>query len=92
MSLTVAKSGNKRFTIKVEDTPVGDLIHGLATRLQLQLQLDKDKIQKAGIDLSTLVSFDVKEATADELFRALLKDVPLTHQLDGGVLQIVPKK
>jgi len=83
---------NKRFTIKVKNTPVGDLIHGLALRLQLQLKMDDKAIQEAKIDLSKLVSFDVKEATADELFKALLKDVPLTHQLDGNVLEILPKK
>jgi len=82
---------NKRFTIKVENTPVGDLIHGLSLRLQLKLEMDEEAIRAAKIDLSKLVSFNVKDATADGLFEALLKDVPLTHQLDGNILTIVPK-
>ncbi len=83
---------NKRFTVKVEDTPVGDLIHGLAQRMQLQLSMDQEAIRQAKIDLSELVSFDVNQATAEEVFQAVLKDTPLTFRLNGNVLEVLPKK
>lgn len=80
-----------RFTIKVENRPLGDLVYALTQKLQLQLKWDETAIRNAGIDLGKLVSFEVKEGTVDELFESLLEGSGLQARRNAAAIEIVPK-
>jgi hypothetical protein len=71
--------GDKRFTLNVENQPVGPLMKALAAKLDLELQVDKS----AENSLGKLVSLNVKEATRDELLRAALNPAGLDFRLEG---------
>jgi hypothetical protein len=82
----------KRFTLTVTKKPVGPLLEQLARQLKLELAVDKEAIDKAGISLDQRVSFSVKEATVDELFHAVVKPAGLKARRHGNVVDIGPAK
>ncbi len=47
-------------------------------------------MKKANIDLDQLVSFDLNQATAQQVFEAVLKDTSLTFRINGNVLEVFP--
>ena len=80
----------KRFTVREAKGPVGELIGQLAGRLKLEVRIDREALEKSGVSLEQLVTFSVKDATVDELFRAALTPARLTFERNGNVLEIRP--
>jgi hypothetical protein len=69
---------------------LGPLLNGLAARFQLQLRIDHQALQEAGISLEQPVAVTVKDVTVDELFRAVLAKAGCTFRRNGEVIEIRP--
>jgi hypothetical protein len=90
---SAARSGKiplsqRRFTLKIEDKPLNALLTMLSQHLGLTLELDKDSLAAKGIAADARVSFDVKNATVQELFRAALKPLKLEFRISGETLTV----
>ena len=62
----------------------------IAQSLKLELQIDREALAEASITLDQFVSFNVKEATADELFTAALKPSGLSFRRVGATIKVFP--
>jgi hypothetical protein len=69
---------------------LGPVLEQLADRLDLELRIDREALQQAGISLEDLVSFSVKNATIDELLKAVLAPAGCTFRREGKVVEIRP--
>jgi len=76
--------------LSVRDKPLGPVLRQLAERLGLQLKLDEQAIQRAGISLDQRVSVLVENATVDQLLHELLKSTGLKFQRRQNVVEILP--
>ena len=74
----------------VANVPVGPLLEHLAKRFQLQLDIDREAIRQAGVSLDQLVSVNVKDATVDDLFNAVVHDTKLQYSRHGTEVEIRP--
>jgi len=76
----------KRYTLRVQDKPLGAVAAAIAKELGVELRL------AAGAEelRDKLVWLDVKEATLDQLLRTLLDPGGLTYRLDEQTLEILP--
>lgn len=79
------------FTLRVENQPVGRVLAQLATRLDWKLEIDEAAIRGGGRSLDSLVSFEVKNASEQELLDALLTPAGLAATTVGDRLRIAPK-
>ncbi len=73
-----------RYSVKIQNQPVGQVIRVLADKLMLELTIDPG----ADPSLLKLISFQVKEVPQDELLKAALVPAGLTFKLDGRELKI----
>jgi hypothetical protein len=78
----------QRLSVRAE--PLGPVLRQLAQRLGLELKLDEQAIQRAGISLDQRVSVLVENVTIDELLRQLLKSTGLSFRRRQNVLEILP--
>lgn len=78
----------RRFTLRVEDQRLDTVLQTLTQRLGLKLELDEKSLAAKGISTDRRISFEVKNATAQELFRAVLKPLKLEFRLRGDAVQI----
>lgn len=78
------------FTAKNANVPLGAVLGAFARQLGLELQIDLERMRQAGISLDQLISFEVEQASLDELLDAVLKPVGCTHQRRGNVLVVQP--
>ncbi|HEX3601209.1 MAG TPA: hypothetical protein VHU84_13750 [Lacipirellulaceae bacterium] len=79
------------YTLRVQEKPVGAVLHELATRLHWSIQIDEDAIRAAGKSMDQRVSFSVDNADQDKLLDALLTPAGLKYQLDGEQIKITPR-
>lgn len=79
---------NRRFTVTVKDKPLGEVLRMLAERLQLEPQIDENRLKSKGIALDDKVSVEVKNATAHEMLRRLLVPLKLDFQIKDQTLVI----
>ena len=77
-----------RFDVTIEEKPVGKLLEGLAGQLKLELRIDHQALQAAGVSLQTRVSLNAHKATVDELFRQLTRPARLKFRREGHVIEI----
>ena len=68
--------------------PIGAVLRTLEVKAQLQLSIDPN-IQPR---LRELVSFELKEATLEQLLRSTVQGAGLDFQLDGRQLKIMAAK
>jgi hypothetical protein len=87
---TSVVEGRKVYTLHVE-LPVEKLLTALGQQMGIEIQLDRPAIKAAGISLDTKVQVDVKEVSADELFKAVLDPAGLTFARHGNGVDIKPK-
>jgi len=80
----------KRFTLRVQEKPAAAVLQGLAKELKLDLRIDRQALQEAGISLESPVSLSVKDATIDELLREVLKSTGSTFRRRGNVVEVFP--
>ena len=80
----------KQYTLKVVEKPIGPLLKQLAAQLNLEIKIDYKAVEQAGVSLDQRVSFNVKNATLDELLRAALEQTHLKFVRRGTFVQIEP--
>lgn len=76
--------------MSVQSEPLGRVLRQLAERLGLELKIDEQAIQQAGISLDQPVSATVENATIDDLLRELLKSTGLAFRRRQNVVEIRP--
>lgn len=77
-----------RFTMTIRNQELRPLLGILAERAALELEIDETALEKRGVSLDTRVSFEVKDATAAELFRAATRPVGANFRIRGTTLVI----
>jgi hypothetical protein len=71
--------------------PVGRLIKELGPKLNLEIEIDEPAIARAGLSLDRDVNVSVKDASEEELLKAVLEPAGLTFQRAGKSLVVRPK-
>lgn len=82
----------KRYTLRQAKGRLSDLLPKLAAMLQVELQIDREALARAGISLDQPVSLSVTDATVDELFAKLLEPAGCTFRRKGNTIVVVPKE
>jgi len=72
-----ATKAERKFSLQLENQPVGTVINQLAKQLRLEVQWDEASLTKAGISRDAPVSCRVKNASLDELLESILAPVGL---------------
>lgn len=85
-----ATEGKKVYTLHVQ-LPIGELLQALGPQMGLEIQLDKEAIAAAKIPLTTKVEVNLKDASADELLKAVLEPAGLTYVRHENVVEVKPK-
>jgi hypothetical protein len=80
----------KRLVVK--EKPLEPVLRELGRQLDLEIRIDRQAIEAAGISLDQRVSVVVEQATVDDLLRELLKSTGLTFQRRQKAVEIVPAK
>ncbi|MEX2138490.1 MAG: STN domain-containing protein [Pirellulales bacterium] len=71
--------------------PVGRLLRELGPKLNLDIEIDEPAIQRAGLSLDKDVNVSVKDASEEQLLKAVLEPAGLTFQRAGRKLVVRPK-
>jgi hypothetical protein len=66
------------------------LVADLAQKLKVEVRLDRNALEQAGISPNQMVSFSIKDATVDELFEAVLSPARCTFRREGKTMVVVP--
>jgi hypothetical protein len=82
----------KRFTVREASGPLNGVLDELARRLNLDLKIDRQALDEAGISLQQNVTFSAEDATLDQLLDKVLKPVRCTFRREGTVVEIGPAK
>ncbi len=81
-------AGERRFTLTIENKPVGRVLEQLAAQLQLTLVWDEQLVAAAPPPREALVSCNVREASLDELLEAILAPAGLAFTRDAQTVTI----
>lgn len=81
---------NRRFTIRIVKQPFRAVMETLSEKMQLELIFPASSLRDADIDPEMLVSFEVDQATAEELFDALIVPTGCRFELNAETLRIIP--
>ena len=84
-----AAPGRQVYTLRVEEQPVRAVLNTLVQRLKWQVNFDETALNAAGLSLDKRVSFDVKDASQEELLRAVLRPAGLDFRREGERIEIV---
>lgn len=84
------REAEKRYTLKRAEGQFDLLLSQLGERLQVEVRLDREALERAGISWRQQVSVSVTDATLDELFTAVLKPVGCTFRRRGNVIEVLP--
>ena len=87
-----AAEAEKRYTLKQAQGQLDLLLPQLGERLGLEMRIDREALERAGISLRKQVSVSVADATLDELLTALLQPAGCTFRRQGNVVEVVPGK
>jgi len=74
----------------VKNHHLGDVLENLAKQLQVELTIDRAAFAQAGISLDQLVTVTVKDASIEELFRAVAKEGGAIVRRRGAGFEVVP--
>lgn len=78
------KSGEKRFSLKVENQPIGAVIKTVASELKLELVAESD----VAAAMQQLVSFDAVQLPLDKLLEQALKPAKLKATIEKDKLRV----
>ena len=82
-----AAVGDQTFSLKVA-APLEEVLAAIATRLGLQLDLDRDSLTRSGIAPGEIVRASVTNASRDELLHAILDPLSIDWTLTGSTLRV----
>jgi len=82
----------ERYTLKMRNTPASALLKELGTpaRGQLTFEYDEAEFKTANINLDKLLSFDVKNATIEELLTATFDPLGVTFEIVDRAVKLKP--
>jgi hypothetical protein len=80
------------YTLRVQEKPVGAVLHELGQRLKWSIQIDEDAIRAAGKSLDERVSFSVENADREKLLDALLTPAGLEYSITGEQIRVLPRR
>jgi hypothetical protein len=83
-------TGPEVYQLSVESAALSKVIDQLTGRLNLQIQWDRAAIDAAGISVDQLISVKVKDASLDDLVRAVLAGTGLDFRRNGQEISIFP--
>lgn len=78
----------RRFTLQVEEQRLDNVLKTVSERLGLKFRVDEESLKAKGVSLERRISFDVKNVTANALFRAILKPLNLEFQIRDDTIHI----
>jgi hypothetical protein len=64
----------------------------LAEKLDLDVRVDKNALERAGISLTQEVSFRVRDATLDDVLEAVLSPAGCTFRRQGKIVEVLPAR
>ena len=82
--------GETRFSGRVLNKPLGEVLRYVESRFDLELKIDREALGRSGVSLDQLVSFSVKDATVDELLTAVLEPVGCAFRRRAKTIEIGP--
>ncbi|HEX3728072.1 MAG TPA: STN domain-containing protein [Pirellulales bacterium] len=82
--------GKEVYQLTIENKALQAVAEQLAQRIGLELRWDRAAIERAGVSLDQLISFQVQNVDVDELLRALFKGTGLTFERADKVVTIRP--
>lgn len=82
-----AVAGTQRFTLRLA-APLDEAVPALARQLGIDGRIDRESLVARGIQPGEVVRVDVRDATRDELFDALVAPLDLRWRIDGNQLTI----
>jgi hypothetical protein len=85
-STTDVGDSNQRYTLKIVNQRLADILKAMAKQLDLEVDFSSD----VEANLQQLVSISVHQVTIDELLDTILKPANLAHQRTGTKLRILP--
>ena len=80
-------AGRQTFSLQVA-APLEELLAAIATRLGLQLELDRESLTRSGIAPGEIVRATVKDKSRDELLDTVLDPLDLDWKIDGKTLRV----
>ncbi len=75
------------FSLQVE-APLEQLLAAIATRLELEFDLDRESLTRSGIAPGEIVKATVKDKSRDELLDTILDPLNLDWKIDGKTLRV----
>jgi hypothetical protein len=78
--------------MSIQAKPLGPVLRQLADRLGLELRIDEEALQAAGISLDQRISATIEDASVDDVLRELLKSTGLQFHRRQQVVEIFPAK
>jgi hypothetical protein len=84
----------ERYTLRIMNKPVRALLKTLSEPANgpLTFEYDADLLKKAGIDLDQRVTFEVRNATIEQLLKAALDPLKLTFEINDRTVRLTPAK
>jgi hypothetical protein len=82
----------ERYTLKMQNTPASSLLKKLESpdSGKLTFEYDEDEFKAASISLDKLLSFDVKNATIEELLKATFDPLGVTFEIVDRTVKLKP--
>jgi len=82
----------ERFSLRIKDAPASSLMKKLGEPAygQLTFEYDADALKEAGIDLNRRITFEVKNATIEQLLKAALEPLGVSVELDDRTVHLKP--
>jgi hypothetical protein len=80
-------AGNQRFTLRLA-APLDEAVPALARQLGLEGRIDRESLAARGVQPGEIIRVEVRDATRDELFDALVAPLGLRWRIDGNRLTI----
>jgi secretin/TonB-like protein len=87
---TTVTAGKEVYQLSVENAALEQVVQQVAERLNLEFDWDRAAIDAAGIATDQLVTVKVKDASLDELVRAVLAGTGLAFRRDDRKISLYP--
>ncbi len=84
-------AGKQVYKLSAEHA-LDDLLPQLSKRLDVEFQLDRPAIERAGIALDQIVTVNVEGVSLDQLLSAVLEPAGLKGVRRGRIVTVVPKE
>lgn len=77
------------YKLSVDKIPLQALLTHLQDRLKIEVRYDAAVLEQAGVKPDQLISIDVKDASLDDLFQAIVGPLGLKHKRNDRVIDII---